>query len=118
PHAVYSPQWWDHENNFSGGFAVATPITLASGDERTGIDASLVITSISGTVTNASGTPLAGIQVDSQGDCGGNGTLTDAAGHYTIGGLRPCTYRVSFQDPHAVYSGQWWDHKDLSAGFG
>src|SRR5439155_7423961 len=74
--------------------------------------------SLSGTVTNTSATPLAGIRVDAQSDQFGLTAFTDSSGHYTLSGLPPYTYRVSFQDPNFVYSPQWYaNQNDYLAGF-
>ena len=76
----------------------ATPVTVNVGTTTMGIDFALVEGgSISGVVTNVSGTPIVGANVDANpyddgGGGGGDRTATD--GSYTIAGLIPGDYRV------------------------
>ncbi|HEY1278931.1 MAG TPA: fibronectin type III domain-containing protein, partial [Acidimicrobiales bacterium] len=108
PVRVYSPQFY----NGQASEGSATPVAVASGEHLTGYDAALVITSISGTLTNTNGDPVEGIQVDAldNGDSSVGFGVTDAAGHYTMSGLSPGSYRVLFTDTSqpARYSPQYY----------
>lgn len=70
-------------------------------------------TSISGTITDASGAPLAGIHVGAGAlGMGGYGATTAADGTYTITGLMPNTYCVETSNalgyPSVRYSSKGW----------
>ena len=87
-------------------FQEATPISLAAGDVKNGIDAAMQKgASISGTVTNTAKTPLQGIMVcvsennGSFGDC----RSTDASGQYSVVGLPTGEYRISFTPGEGSY---------------
>jgi hypothetical protein len=85
--------------------------------------ASLATYSISGTVTEASGAPVAGIRLavcsmepasaTNATPCLGEGTATAADGSYTVDGVPAGTYFVSFQDPTYRHPGGFYS----SAGF-
>jgi hypothetical protein len=82
----------------------ADEVLVSEGDETGGIDFALARGgSISGTVYDAAGDPLAGIAVDTE--FGGFGTCTDESGEYTLQGVPLGTYSVvaGRQDcePHA-----------------
>jgi hypothetical protein len=98
--------------------ATATDVTVAPGETL----ANLVIVigenqyngSIIGTVT-ANGTPLTGIKVmlyRSHYPYSGVSlltyALTDASGHYTLGGLPDGTYYLHFSDSNGVYAGIYY----------
>jgi Carboxypeptidase regulatory-like domain len=83
----------------------AEPLTLASGETRTSIDATLILGStISGTVTGSDGVTQTGASAaifreDADGAWVGEQALQGAPddnGDYTVVGLRPGTYRVGF----------------------
>ena len=109
---------------------VSTPITLNVGDAVVVPNVTLVITSISGTLTDASNPShkLAGIGVQAVSTSGvpqnGGSADTDSNGHYTIGGLQADTYKLVFQSQvscqfcHA-YLTEWWNNQpdfDSAAG--
>lgn len=78
----------------------ATPITVTSGVDETGIDADLDIAgTISGTVTGE-GRPLQGVIVYARDSSTGGWSVnatTDVDGHYTIGNLYAANYTVHFR---------------------
>ena len=86
-------------------------ISVASGEQLSGYDATLVITSISGTVTGVDGLPVEGILVDvgNQGNSLGY-AYTDSAGRYTVSGLATGSFRIRFTDvsPTPLYSPQYY----------
>jgi len=89
-------------------YSAATLVATASGVETTGIDFSLDPTArVSGTVSNALGTPIAGAQVSASTDacCGWGFTTTSSDGTYTVDGLAPGNYRV-----RASASGYAWQY--------
>jgi 5-hydroxyisourate hydrolase-like protein (transthyretin family) len=100
---VYPPQWWDHRPYWDKADAIqitdgqATPVTVTMpvGGHMTG------------TVTDTSGLPLAGMVVDVSAadpyalDSGGE-TTTDANGRYDVGGLAT--------GPHVVEARDMSDH--------
>lgn len=101
--------------------AVATPVVVTAGSTRTGVDAALAAGGrITGTVTNAGGTPLQGVSVavdDSTGSFYGWAT-TAANGTYTVRSVPAgTTYRVCFDGqsvvgaPAAGYAPECWNDK-------
>jgi hypothetical protein len=91
----YSPEWWNNQPDFPTG----EPVTVGFGDAITGIDAALSVTTISGVVSDASGQPLAGVQVLAYGTSYTVQATTGPDGSYTLTGLGVDTYRISFFDP-------------------
>jgi 5-hydroxyisourate hydrolase-like protein (transthyretin family) len=94
----------------------ANAVTLGEGEDRTGIDASLRTSgSISGTVTDAGGTPLAGIAVDVMAGPQYNSYQTyptGADGRYEATGLASGPYKVRFRSYAGMYRTSWWDERD------
>ncbi len=92
--AGYALQYYDAATTS----AAAKPVTITGGAAVSGIDARLQQTdSISGTVTDASGTPIEGINVAaSNATDPGSIAQTAADGTYTINNLLPGTYSVRF----------------------
>ena len=78
--------------------------------------------SITGTVTDASGNPLAGIDVtayqsDGSGDWEWASQVTTASdGSYLISGLSAGVYHVEFSDPNGIYPSQFYDSVAALAG--
>lgn len=73
--------------------------------------------SISGTVTNAAGEPLAGIHIRlwRRDPNGGHDYFQDAAvtavdGRYRVPLLGPGLYKVEFHDPQLIYAGEFYDN--------
>lgn len=88
-----------------------TPVQVADGRELVGIDASLARgSSISGRVRDlATGADLEGVGVFAYGQDDGapaSQALTDAAGSYTLGGLKSGTYTVMFS--RDGYLAEWY----------
>jgi protocatechuate 3,4-dioxygenase beta subunit len=82
----------------TGTVPYVVKVHVTAGGTTTGIDAEMEFGgSISGTVTDTAGNPLAGVGVGLDG-LGENAT-TDAAGHYTLTNLEPGIYPVWFQPP-------------------
>ena len=65
--------------------------------------------SISGTVVDVGGAPLAGISVRLSGSFSNPVTTTAADGSYTFAGLAADSYKIVFQDDTNHYSQEWWD---------
>jgi 5-hydroxyisourate hydrolase-like protein (transthyretin family) len=99
--AAYGTNYASQYYNDVTGQDPATPISIAQGTPRTGIDAALTTGGqISGTVTNGiTNKPAAGVSVFAF-DEGGNeisNTTTGSAGNYTLTGLtQSASYRVEF----------------------
>ena len=74
-------------------------------------------TTVSGRVTNPTGSGLERVQVNLRPVSGFNSytDYTDAAGNIAFEGVRPGTYQVQFTDPLGEYLGEWWNDKPTSA---
>jgi protocatechuate 3,4-dioxygenase beta subunit len=91
-------------------YELATIVTVAAGDEATGIDFALTQAgSISGTVTDGLGEPILGawVTADSTACCYGAGTYSDASGNYTLGNLPPGDYVVHAEADQ--YAGEFYN---------
>jgi LPXTG-motif cell wall-anchored protein len=88
-----------YDNTLSWSSATLIEVTESSG--VSGIDASLAPgSSISGVVTDASGSPLADVNVYVTGIVGfGGSAMTGADGAYSVTGLPADSYRVQFSKP-------------------
>jgi len=96
-----------------------SPITLATDQIRTGLDAQLDrLGVIQGTVTDLQGDPISEITVIGQRYGAPPDAVwyddayayTDASGVYTMTGLYPDAYRVLFRDNrYGLYSFEWYD---------
>jgi 5-hydroxyisourate hydrolase-like protein (transthyretin family) len=63
-----------------------------------------------GQVTGPDGTPLAGIEVMARPESGySSSTTTDAEGRYSLSGLPPQSYVLSFRDPQGVWAPERYD---------
>jgi hypothetical protein len=80
----------------------ATPIDASGGDVSGVAVVADTGFSISGTVTGAAAGALAGVAVDAEGDFDGGTAVTDAAGHYSVRGLRDGSYRLAIRVPPAL----------------
>ena len=103
-------QWYDAKLDFYS----ATPIPLAAGDDRQGIDAQLAAgVSVAGRVTDTNGNPLAGIFVNVNPTNSGSGgwAQTDGNGDYTTSAVAPGSYRVQFTapGPNPSWATQYWN---------
>ena len=92
----------------------STPIVLAAGDARTGVDAQLSTgIGVSGRVTAPDGAPIAGVDVwvSPTGTGAGAGAQTAEDGTFTTGAVAPGDYRVQFSanGPDSVWATQYWD---------
>jgi 5-hydroxyisourate hydrolase-like protein (transthyretin family) len=109
--AGYLTQYFDRATTS----AEATPVVLATGDVRGGVDATLATgATISGTVKNVGGDELnvyvTVIRPDGAGDWEYvDSDWTDALGQYSVNGLAPGSYRVTFADPYGIYAQQFFD---------
>jgi protocatechuate 3,4-dioxygenase beta subunit len=85
-------------NHFSTTAASAS--TVSVGPNKTGVNARIPTGfSISGKITNPSGTPLAGVAVPANSATGYRGfASTDVNGNYTIQGLAAGTYKIGMSD--------------------
>jgi len=106
----YVEEWWDDKPTFDD----ATPITLAAGESRSGLDASLTAGgAVTGTVTGPTGDPLGNVCVNAVDVNRGVAYANSAPdGTYTLDRIPPGPITVLFQDcNHAgPYADQWWDH--------
>jgi putative cell wall-binding protein len=119
----YLSQYYDGASSS----ATATSVVIAGGDAVTGVDAALVRGgSISGRVTDTTGTALSGICVNVAGG-GAPSVTTDATGAYTVHGVPAGSYAVDFYDCSGTntYLIQWYngesddgsaDHVAVTAG--
>jgi hypothetical protein len=93
--------------------ALADPVTVALGENVTGIDGSIEHgAKVEGTVRAAGGAPVAEANVCAweTGIRGGGGCADTAPdGTYLIDGLLPLTHKVEFSAPGMAL--QFWDHK-------
>ncbi len=82
----------------------AAPVSAASFVQRASTTSSLTTGTITGTVANTSGQPLAGIDVSTTGQNGNvHAATTTSSGTYSLTGLAAYSYSVSFSDPNNVY---------------
>lgn len=100
-------EWWDDQ----ASYGAATPLNVLANTAVTGINAVLLSATLSGTVTNDLGQPLAGIYVEAYGMFSNGFAITAPDGTYTIGGLTTDEYRIKFDDPARVYSSEWWNDR-------
>jgi hypothetical protein len=113
----FEPTGSDYVGEFYDGVsksADATPIAIAAGATKEGIDASLAEGgTVEGTVTAAGGGPLEAVEVHLQPTEGGfaGATITDSEGNYAITGLRPGVYTVQFVPTVGNYAGLYYDGK-------
>ena len=104
----YLPEWYDDAVNESS----ATPVVVADGEAVVGIDAQLSTgSSISGTVTDEDGIPLAGIKVSVRGPVRRSVT-TGPSGLYRLAGLTAGRYVVQFEDLDDGYVAEYFDDAD------
>jgi len=100
PSGTYVSEFYDNVADIISG----TDIALTAGTTTPDINAQLAYAgNITGTVTDSSGNPLAGISVLVYRWNGtewkwANSGMTDAAGNYDVGDLNTGTYRVRFKD--------------------
>lgn len=83
----------------------ASLFTVAAGETVTVNDVRLETGTIAGRLTNADGTPAAGVSVQAEGDTFNGFGATDDSGAYRIEDLVPGAYRVYFQLPSGAQ--QW-----------
>ena len=90
----------------------ATPVTVITGTTTAGVDFDLDAGgSISGTITDDAGNPLADVDVwaDTFACCGGgNGARSGSDGTYTITGLAPDDYRVQVDATRLGYTREFY----------
>ncbi len=105
----------DYIGTFDGGSTQlsARPIPITAGDTTSGIDVTMSPGgAVEGTVSDVSGTPLAGICVEADATSGsGYGTAPSAGdGTYQIEGLPAGTYKVTFRSGcgSGYYRPQWY----------
>lgn len=108
----YIDRFW----NGKGDLASADHITVADGEQRTGVDMTLDLGgTISGRVTNAEGDGIPGVCVQARGQpVAFKGVTTDANGDFTLRGLPTTDYIIAYNlcgtlvaEPH--YVGEYFD---------
>ena len=97
--------------------ATANPVTVSSGATTKAINAKLVAgATLSGTVTTPAGKPFSGVSVSATGRNSNFGfAVTGLDGTYSMTGLAPDTYTVSFTAPTGNYLEEWYKGKVSSA---
>jgi len=106
--------WYDQKTTA----ADADRVTLAAGEQRTGIDGTLIAgAGISGKVTSESGVPLAGIWVYFNGQRDYGKVETAADGTYAIEDVPAGDYTLQFDPgpPHLPYIGEYYNNEPQSA---
>lgn len=109
-------EWW----NNAPDFASANDIVVGVGETVGGIDATIAeddgsvletfTASLSGTVTDALGNPLAQAGVSVDGGTWGDGLRTDAEGRWSLDRMPAGSYTVSFTaEVDGVLYTQWWN---------
>ncbi|WP_022879971.1 carboxypeptidase regulatory-like domain-containing protein [Microbacterium sp. B19] len=105
------PQWWDHATDYGS----AAIVTLTAGQVKTGVDAALASGGIvSGRVSAPAdlASALSGTMVElrpTSGSLDGNWmTTVRADGTYTISGVTPGTYNVSFVPQNRALLPEFW----------
>ena len=109
---AYVEQWYDSKTDFN----TSTPVVLAAGDDRQGVNAQLATgVSVAGRVTDANGNPISGISVSVNPTNQGSGSFaqTDANGSYVTSPVAPGDYRVQFSDGGSApaWATQYWNAK-------
>ncbi len=109
---IYGAEYYDDVPDVES----ATDVTVTAGSTTSNIDAQLELGGkITGTVTDADGNPLKGINV---GIFYWNGNWwdwfyvddsTDSNGHYELSGLKSGTYRVRFMNDEGPYATEYYD---------
>lgn len=105
----YIDQWYDTKADFNS----STPVVLAAGDDRQGVNAQLATSvSVAGQVTDGNGNPIPGISVSVNPTNQGSGGFaqTDSNGNYTTGAVAPGDYRVQFAG-NSAWATQYWNAK-------
>ena len=104
---LHAMEWFDDQPNT--GLGEAATVTAP----RAGVDAALAATTgtMAGTIVDdPSGDPLEGVWVVAIGPSGiAGGAVTAADGSYTVDGLAPGTYRVTFADPNGGRTQEYYD---------
>lgn len=116
----------DHVNSHLGqlwngaaDWSTATYVTVTGGGAVTGINAALTQGgSVSGTITDLGGLPLAQVCASlttTTGDYVSAGACSDAKGHFQTIGVPPGNYDVVFDDQAGPYMEQWYSGKTTQA---
>ncbi|MCH7653056.1 MAG: carboxypeptidase regulatory-like domain-containing protein, partial [Chloroflexi bacterium] len=106
----YSGEFYDNTTDWG----LATEVAVTAGQTTSLIDFVLGAGgTISGTVTNGSGDPVANADIwaNSFDCCGGNGTRTKSDGTYKISGLAPGNYRVQVYVSDQNLAGEFYNNK-------
>ena len=113
PVAPWEGEWWSdcHGDRWSAWW-----VYMGTGDPVSDIDARLErLATVSGTVTDADGAPVAGAGVAAYQDEGEwvhvADATTDEAGRYSLLGLHAGVTKVRFAGTGAL-AGEWWNDKD------
>jgi len=94
-------------NHFTIAFASATKVAV--GPSKTAVNAKIPTGySISGTLTNTTGTPLSGVAVFASSSAYSGYGFTDATGKYKVPGLAFGTYKLSLSPGNSPYVEGWY----------
>ena len=105
-------QYFNNTPSGSATEAGSLAVAVTVGTNITGLNATLAAgATISGTVTNASGSPVANVCVYANSTAGDVGAQTNGAGTYTITGLPTGSYIISFYDCYGLnrFSTQYYN---------
>jgi len=107
----YVTQWYNNKTSMDSADAVA----VTEGSTTGGIDATMVLGgTVSGRVTNSSGSGIAGVWVQAYDSSWNNicyNGYTQADGTYTIVGLPTGSYKLKFNGGDSGYVTQWYNNK-------
>ena len=110
-----APQWWQNAATRDA----ATPVVLAAGENRSGIDfVAQKLATVSGKITTPSGVARTLVTVTAVPLTAGGRNVTARPaydGTYTLRGLTPGDYRVSFTEYGGRVATQWWNNAAVAA---
>jgi hypothetical protein len=111
----YISQYYNNKSSSE----LADAIAVTAGAATSGINATLVLgATITGRVTNSSGTGIADVSVSASDAAGGSGygyATTQSDGGYTIMGLLAGSYKLQFYGGATGYISQYYNNKTSSA---
>ncbi len=114
PNQVYAIQFYSNKPDLY----LSDDISVTEGQDTPDIDAQMALAaSISGNVSNTSGTAIEGVRVGVYRDYGSGWgylmdfeTTTDAGGNYSVEGLPAGIYRLDFADLNGTYLSEFYNN--------